>query len=281
MNKEDKILCIVSASVLIAGLRTLFGSTPKLISISLVGIPLIVLYAIYLKNRKEEVFEAQINTKHISLGLLLIITDVAYNWYASNPFGSFDYTIIAAGLFIILLNTGLFRFLKLDKMAIDFSSYFIFICLSLHGAILTGLPFILNTSELFFVDYLAKISLEISTFFLNFIKPCYNTANIINFSGYSVTIGVPCSGVESMTVFFSAAIAYFISIKERNVRKICLYTIVGGVAIFLMNIPRIMAIVLAGYYYGNEAMRIVHYNIGWIMFALAVVVFWYLVVRNN
>ena len=280
MNKRDKLLCIVSASVLIAGLRTLFGITPKLISITLICIPLMILYAVYLKNKKGEVYTALINTKHICLGMLLIIANVAYNLSASDPLGSFDYTMIVAGLFIILLNAGLLGFLKLDAMAIDFSTYFTFIFLSLYGAIISGLPFILNMVVLPFVEYLAEMSLKISIFFLHFIKPAYNIGNVINFSGYSVIVGVPCSGVESMTVFFSAAIAYFISIRERNVRKICLYTIIGIIAMFLMNIARIMVIVLAGYLYGNEAMQIVHYNLSWIMFTLAMTVFWYLVVRD-
>ena len=278
MDKWEKILCVLSASVLIGALHTLFTYTPKFVSISLLCISSSILYAIYLKNKKEGGHAAQINAKNVLFGLFLIILDVTYNIVARDIFGSLDYTMLIAGLFIILLNMGLYRPLKLDEKAVNFFTYFIFICLSLYGIILEGLPFILNTSELFLVNFIAKSSLEISTFFLNFLKPCRNIGNVIDFSGYRVIIGVPCSGVESITVFLSAAIAYFISIREKEKRKIFLYSLIGLVFIFLMNILRIMIIVLVGYYYGDEVMFFVHANLGWMMFALAMIVFWYLVI---
>lgn len=277
----NKLLYALSLSIILCGLIALFGvHTPKPLSLGLIGIPLIIVYALYIKNRKSRFYKAKVNQKNISLGVVLIFVDIIYSLCAKSPLGPFDYFMLTSGLFIISLNLGLSQIVKLDPIFVNFSTYFLFLTLVLYS-IPTGLAFLFGISEYFLFEHIAQISIVISTFFLNFIKPTTNIGNIIEFNGFTVAVGTPCSGVQSMAIFLSAAIAYFISTKEKNLRKIGIYTTIGASAMFLLNIPRIMIIVLVGYNYGNEMLLLFHNNLGWIMFALAMATFWFLVFRNH
>ena len=280
INIWDKLLYALSVGILLSGLRALFGvHTPKPLSLGLIGISLIVLYTLYIKRREGEHYETRINTKHVCLGVILILVDLLYSIYANSPLGPFDYTMIASGLFIIFLNLGLYRILKLDSKAVDFATYFLFITLLLYSVPI-GIAFLSGTSEFFLIEYVAMASITISTFFLNFIKPAAYIGGNIHFEYFSVGIGTPCSGVDSMTIFLAAAIAYFVAVKEQNLKKIFIYSVMGIIAMFLLNIVRIMIIVLVGYHYGGETMLLFHDNMGWIMFALSMTVFWLLVVHD-
>lgn len=282
MKTWKTLLYALSVSTLLIGLRISFSwsYTSRIVGLGLVGISLLILYISYIKERKEVAYTSQINIKHICLGLLLILIDASYNLYIGDEFRYFDYGMLSAGLFIITMNFGIFRFLKLEEWMISFTTYFLFVLMISYGFLFTGISFILNSSENAFFDFVTGIFVELSAFFLEFINPnVVATSKTINFDGFKVSIGHPCSGVESITIFLSAVAAYFIAIKEKNIKKIGLYTIIGVMALFLMNILRIMAIVLAGYYIGMEEMLFVHYHLGWVMFILGMAVFWYLVFR--
>ena len=283
MKAWKTLLYALSVSILILGLRIslTWSYTSRIVGLCLVGVSLLILYIDYIKNRRDEAYASQINIKYISLGLLLILIDVSYNLYVCDEFRYFDFGMLSAGLFIIAMNFGLFRFLKLDEWMVSFSTYFIFVIMLSYGFLFKGIPFILNSSENVFFDSFTRISLGLSAFFLDFIKPTIipSGSTTINFGGFKVGIAYQCSGVESITVFLSAVIAYFVAVKEKDVKKICLYSGIGIITLFLMNILRIMAIVMVGYYFGVEEMLFVHYHLGWVMFTLGMAVFWYLVFR--
>lgn len=282
MNTLEKLLCVVSASILLVGIQISIRWTynSKITGAILILISLLILYLIYIKNRKSEFYASKINIKHIGLGLLLILGDISYNLYADNAFRDLDYGILSSGAIIILLNIGIFSFLKLGDRAIYFSTYFIFISASLYGFLFKGIQLIFNTSKNPFLDYITNVSLAISAFLLDFIKPTSIIGNVLNFDEFRIGIANACSGVESITIYLSAVIAYFISIKEKNIKKFFKYSIIGITALFFMNVLRIMILMIVGYSYGTEKMLFVHYNLGWIFFAIGIAVFWYMVIDD-
>ena len=113
-------------------------------------------------------------------------------------------------------------------------------------------------------------------FFLNFVGPAaiysiydpWSEGISINFKGFEVGIFSPCSGVESMTVFLSAAVGYIFSKRSINIKKMIIYTIFGLIALFFINVLRIILLVLIGYGFGAEPMKFFHYNLGGIFFLL-------------
>ena len=283
VNGWKALFYALSVSILILGIRISlsWSYSSRILGVCMVSLSLLILYFSYSKEKKDKAhYASQINLEHISLGLLLILIDVSYNLFVGDEFRYFDYGMLSAGLVIILLNLGLFRFLKLDEELISFTTYFLFIFLLLYGFLFKGLPFLLNSSENPLFNVVTKISVEISAFFLDFIKPTViHSGTTIDFDGFRVSIGYACSGVESIIVFLSAVVAYFISTREKSIKKIGLYSSIGIIALYSMNILRTIAIVLAGYNFGTEAMLFVHLHLGWIFFILGMGVFWYLIFR--
>lgn len=284
MDKNLKFWYIFSIVNFIIGLRIAltWSYTSRIVGVFLLIASLFIAYSCYRKSNILEHNAHDINIKQTLLGFFLIIIDLLYNIISSDTFASFDHGVIFAGILIILLNVGVFRFLKLNKTIISFSTYFIFITMILYGFLFSGLPFILgNKDENILFESFTKSTVIISAYVLNFVKPTYFSETVINFDGFQVGIGDACSGIESLSVFLSSAIAYIIAIKKKNMKKMLKYMLIGGIALYIMNILRIFIIILIGYYMGLDEMLFVHYNLGWVFFLIGMGVFWYLVFSDS
>lgn len=277
MEKMKKLAYAVCSGVFLSGLTILFSYKPKYIGLILVILSLGIGYFLYSKNRAAG-DERNIDIKNAALGIILIVTDVSYNILSNGAFASFDYGIILSGLLIIALNFNLLKFLKLEREFVGFLTLFLFLILMFYGFLFSGIPFLLKTEENPWFVPVTKFAVTSSAYLLNLIKPTSVTGGTdIYFDGFNVGVWIPCSGVESITVFVAAAAAFFITTKEKNMSKILILSTIGVAALFLMNILRIVILVLVGHHYGADTMLFVHFNLGWILFTLGIAVFWFLV----
>lgn len=288
MNIIDKVLYSICFATLIASLRIIFmwGHTSKYLGIGLAGLAIFIMYINYLKTEKKSNLVLETNQFNILLGISLIFIDVGYNVYTNDAFRSFDYGMILSGLLIVLINTNILSFLRLNKQTVSFVTYFIFILmmnLSFLGKGITYIYSIFNplatTNPLY--DVVTASVIKISSFFLNIIKPTTQIGNLINFDGYVIGIAYPCSGIESMTLFLAAILAYFIANKEKNIKRVVTITLLGTLIFYISNIVRIITIILVGYYMGNDAMLFTHNNLGWIFFAIGMGIIWYYILGKN
>ena len=284
MNKIVKYGYVLSIVTFIIGLRIAltWSYSSRILGVFLVIVSLFVAYWCYQKTHTLSADSFRLNTKQTSLGFILIVIDLLYNIISQDAFKSFDYGMIFAGIIIILLNIGTFHFLKLNTTIISFSTYFIFITMILYGFLFSGLPFLLgDKNENFIFEWTTNSVVIISASLLNYILPTTTNGSVINFNGFNVGIGDPCSGVESITVFFSSAIAYIIATRQKNTKKMAKYMLIGGVILYIINIVRVLVIIWVGYYMGLDKMLFVHYNLGWIFFVVGMAVFWYLVIGDS
>ena len=283
----EKIFYGFCIGTILAGLDVLllWSHTSKLVGLALVFVPLILIYMHYTKYKKNIEYTSKINLYRCCLGFILILIDIAYNLYINDVFRSLDCGILSAGFIIVLLNMNLLYFLKLDEEMKSFVTHFLFIFISIYAFLYGGIGIIFSGSEHPLSAPMARISMKLSAFFLNFIEPTtiYEEGGWrgINFNGFKVGIASVCSGIDSIMVFLSAIVAYFVTTKELTLRKMCIYTIVGACILFSMNVLRIMIITTVGYYKGGEAMLFVHTNLGWILFVLAMGIFWCMVTRGK
>ncbi len=283
---RKKIVYAVCSSVFIIGLLTTitWQYTSRLIGLALLVSSVSVMYYIYRKDHKDIVAPQEVNLKLASLGFMLILADLAYNIIVKDEFRYFDYGMILSGFFIILFNINWLSFLMIEKQMVRFSSYFIFITIVMYGFFFKGVQFLLGETSSgsnplwdWFSNNVVMISMPI----LNLIGTTTADNATISFNGFSVSIGYACSGIESVSVFASAVIAYFISINNNNIKKILKYILIGGAALYIMNILRVIILILTGYYYGVDSMMFVHANLGWILFVIGMAVFWYLVFQEK
>jgi len=285
MSTQDKLLYGFCLGTIFAGLDVLlsWSHTSKLVGFILVFVPSLVLYMHYTKHHNS-IYLSKINIFRSCLGFLLIFIDIVYNFFTGDFFGNYDYVIISIGFIIVLLNMNLIQFLKLDDEMTSFLTYFLLFFISIDAFFFIGLNFIFGTSINPLFILMIHASGRVSTFFLNFIEPTtiiyVNEGTYLNFNGYVLNLGTACSGVQSISVFLSAILGYFIA-SEFRIKKICIYTIAGVCILFFINVVRIMILVMTGYYISGEALLFVHTHLGWILFALAMTVFWYLVTTET
>lgn len=283
MNNK-KIIVAFSVSVLIAGMTILFSyiETPKILGLFLVILSSIVIYLTLRNEINKNINPINTNINNLILGLALILIDLSYNAYSNDELRYFDYGVLLTGLLIIFLNVNKLNFFMRNKFFIDFTTYFLFIFILLYGFFISGITVLLQVpkTENPILFYMTENALNVSAFFANFIRPTTITDNTLNFGGFQVGVWYPCSGVESITVFISAIIAFFIATKEKNMKKIILYSVIGIIFLYFMNILRIIILLIVGHDYGNDALLFVHYNLGWIMFVFGMMVFWMLAFKN-
>ncbi|WP_407356699.1 archaeosortase/exosortase family protein [Methanolobus sp. WCC5] len=280
LYKYGYILCI---TFFVIGLRLAlsWSYNNRLFGVVLVLASAMLAYFIYIKTSNVQIEKTDIDLFQLFMGFSLIILVVIYNLLASDKIGSFDIGMMIAGLAIILLNTRFSSFLKLTKKNISFISFFLFITMLLYGFLFSGLPFLLgDKANNYLFGYITQLVAYFSSVVLNMIQPTSYSGNTVDFNGFRVYIGDACSGVESISIFFSSVIAYLISIRSREYKKMIVYLLVGTVILSLLNVLRVVSIVLAGYYIGMDAFYLMHLHLGWIFFVIGFAIFWYILINN-
>jgi hypothetical protein len=102
---------------------------------------------------------------------------------------------------------------------------------------------------------------------------------VIGINDFVVGISNQCSGVDSLLLFSSL---YFIisALDWKKMRKkpLIYFFIFGLIGAFLMNILRVYLLMLVGAYISPTfALHAFHTNIGWILFIIYFVIYWYCV----
>ncbi len=95
-------------------------------------------------------------------------------------------------------------------------------------------------------------------------------------SNFSVVIGSPCSGIDSLSMF--AALFLLILVfdwKVINRKKAAWLFPVGLVGVFLMSILRVYLLMIVGVYNPELSLNLFHTNAGWILFVVYFLVFFY------
>jgi exosortase/archaeosortase family protein len=105
--------------------------------------------------------------------------------------------------------------------------------------------------------------------------------NIISFisqtgSPIYLSIVSDCTGIWSLGTFTITVIIVLSSFPKSISKKSILLIGFGYIGTFCANIIRIVVISLSGYYFGpTGAIEQVHVHIGWIVFSIWLIIFWY------
>jgi exosortase/archaeosortase family protein len=117
---------------------------------------------------------------------------------------------------------------------------------------------------------------------LNFLGiRAFSDSNYISFisqTGDPVYLSIvsDCTGIWSLGTFTVSVIIVLSSFPQSISKKSLLLIGVGYIGTFCMNIIRILAISLSGYYFGPAGLiEQMHVHIGWIVFSLWMIIFWY------
>lgn len=95
---------------------------------------------------------------------------------------------------------------------------------------------------------------------------------------FRVFIGLLCSGITSMSVFLAAFTAMAWDLKTSAGRKAVILGI-GILGTVLSNVFRVTILVLVGIYFGNDALILMHTNLGWVLYFIWLTFFWIVAFR--
>lgn len=123
---------------------------------------------------------------------------------------------------------------------------------------------------------------NITIILLNFLGiSSVTNGNIISFMSQTgspiyLSIVSDCTGIWSLGTFTVAVIIVLSSFPASITKKSLLLIAIGYFGTFVANITRILMIALAGYFFGPVGvLENVHVHIGWIVFSLWMIIFWY------
>ncbi len=105
-----------------------------------------------------------------------------------------------------------------------------------------------------------------------------NVISFISVTGSPVYLSIvsDCTGIWSLGTFTVTVIIVLSSFPKSISKKSVLLIGIGYLGTFCANIIRILVISLSGYYFGPQGMiEQVHVHIGWIVFSIWLIIFWY------
>jgi len=105
-----------------------------------------------------------------------------------------------------------------------------------------------------------------------------NIISFISLTGSPVYLSIvsDCTGIWSLGTFTVTVIIVLSSFPKSISKKSLLLIGIGYLGTFCANVLRILIISLSGYYFGpSGVIEQVHVHIGWIVFSLWLIIFWY------
>jgi len=90
----------------------------------------------------------------------------------------------------------------------------------------------------------------------------------------SVAISSGCSGLYSILIFLCAYFAFSLLIKNIKFHEFLCFLIFGIILAYISNLFRMFVVVMAGHYWGYEALEFTHANLGWLVFTFWIFIFW-------
>jgi exosortase/archaeosortase family protein len=110
----------------------------------------------------------------------------------------------------------------------------------------------------------------------------HSSSNVIMFTSkfgepIQLAIVADCTGIWSLGTFTVAALIVLSSFPQAISKKGALLLIIGYIGTYAANIMRVFFISLSGYLYGpSGVIESAHVHIGWIIFSIWMVIFWYI-----
>ena len=97
----------------------------------------------------------------------------------------------------------------------------------------------------------------------------------------TVEVAKSCSGLDSATIFISALISYSTSYLKFSKFELSVFLSFGILISYFANLIRMLFVILAGHYFGIEALVFVHSHLGWLIFSIWVFIFWQFIDRYH
>lgn len=173
--------------------------------------------------------------------------------------------ILSASFMMFLLSVFSYPYLKLLWKRLKNP----IIVSAVSAIVLYNLLMVFQKQWYFFSSTVAKILAWIFSLFYPTRLTLGGSPNLF-ISDFSVNIGAPCSGIDSMFLFFAFfAALYALDHKKIDKKIYFMFFLAGFVGVYLVNILRLFLLILTGIHISPEfALGLFHTNAGWLLFVI-------------
>jgi archaeosortase C (PEF-CTERM variant) len=207
------------------------------------------------------------------IGALIVSADITYNLLTHSKLGTLDIMTFVLGCSLIAQNINNKEVRRMGTFGAYMSATFIALFLvffSLFNHLNINFTHLFDHYLVFLPSVFIIKALGISVHVIS-----TETLRIDGVEEISVVIGGPCSGLYSMFLLIGIMVAYT---RIEQIERGTFYSllVISIVVAYLANLLRVTTLYLVAFYYGNDAMYLVHVHLGWIIFVIVVVVLFYI-----
>lgn len=187
--------------------------------------------------------------------------------------------LVSLGLAFMLFMVAVFDSEYLNNFFKEFKKeiiIFVIIAVALYNALIT-----FQKQWLLFSSGITTILSWMLSLFYSTVSTTMNASGgpILRAQGFGVAIGPPCSGIDSMLLFFAFFAALF-ALDRKIIKKglYILFFIIGLAGVYIINVLRLFLLMIAGIYISPEfAVGLFHTNAGWILFVLYFLLYYWFI----
>jgi exosortase/archaeosortase family protein len=270
-----------------SAVNRLFSKFDALQVVSLVSI----FFGLYFRHRIAEIEHPKVNWKK-AIGYLLAAEAAVAAYYLVRSLSNI--LSISEGPLLFFLQLGILTCLGiaavLFALAVFGKSYLLHFMKEFRKELLIalGVTILLYNLLMYFQSQWPFFSGAVSVILYSILSQFYlvtysmsSGAPILTINDFSVSIGAPCSGIDSMLLFFAFFSALF-ALDHKRLRK-KLYIIlflIGLLGTYVVNLVRLYLLIIMGVHISPRfAVGLFHTNAGWLLFVIYCVCYYWLIKR--
>ena len=211
------------------------------------------------------------------VGAALVVADICYNYLSGSALQTLDSMMILLGVSLVLANSGDERLRELGAFSTYMSLFFIVLFASLYvipSRLDIGIP---KYYGHYFVAL--PVSAILGALGLRLDVPAMNVIEVRGVEPVWLRMDLACFGWYSMLLIISTLLAYDLTIKSLERRKLLKILIIMVIASYAANLLRVSTLVVIAYYWGVETMMLFHSHLGWMIFAAILIPLMYAFLR--
>lgn len=273
------LLGFVVVPLLLRLAQGVWGVAYEIHYFSFTGYCVVVLIGFLIHNRKK-FSKAKVGGglwERVLFLTLSVVSFAVYLWVLSMDISIMEASILitVAGIFYVLgiffLALVLYGFAFFWKYEIDVITVVVLVALYYATTKILWLMWDVLSRA---VGYL---SFRLMSFFTqNVSYEQTATTPLLRLHNFSVAIGEPCSGVESLSLFLGLFLLLLIYEAENiSLRRAFVVFAVGVPLVFLLNVVRVSLIMVMGQFNGEFALGAFHSQIGWVLFSILILLMLY------
>jgi len=230
------------------------------------------LVILYLSREKTDQFSDNQKKIIIVIGILMcLVSFITIPLGITNPpYGIGELSLLLSGIGVLL-----FGLLNFRSLVVPVSIPFIAVLgFSVYELFVRNEEWI--TAPI--IPFIVQITISMLNLFGIRAIADRNFISFISMTGDPVYLAIvsDCTGIWSLGTFTVTVIIVLSSFPKSISKKSLLLIGIGYIGTIFANITRILIISLSGYYFGPKGViEQVHVHVGWIVFSLWLVIFWY------